>query len=366
MSQRKPVLLIFLNSITILLFLLVCLTPFTAGTSLGWLVSIIGMGFIFLLFAIIFFLLIWLFRFRRSLSKWMVIINLVVLLLGFQQIRVLFGFNFFGSRDVLERAEGIRLMSWNVSGWDINNWDAKGHQTFQPLMFDLIEQTNPDILLLQEFFNCTDPVIVPSYVNMLSKRGYPYYYFSPHSITVSGKFQSGLCILSKYPLVDTAFVFPESAGHSEGYQRADVIIQNKKIRVFNTHLESAGMNHTDLSTAGKIEGSGTIFSKLKYSHQTRIAQAMVLKKEMNQSPHPLILGGDVGELPNSTTYFYLRKGLKDAFNEKGSGIGRTFAYVAPNLRIDYLFVSPELKVNSFFVIPREYSVHYPIISDISE
>lgn len=358
--------LALLNLLVVLLFLFVCLAPFVIDSSISWLVSLAGMGFPYLLAGTIIFLIIWIIRLRHYYAKWMAAINLVVLLVGYQQIKSVFAFHFFSQGNLYERTEGIRVMSWNVTGWDIRNWKIKDRNTYQPLMFDLIEQTNPDVLLLQEFFNCTEPSVVVSYVNLLSKRGYPYYYYSPHSYTRNGKFQSGLGIFSKYPIGDTAFVFPQSGGHSEGFQYADIEIRNKKIRFFNAHLESAGMNSDDVESVGKISGSRTIFYKLRHSHHLRMNQAAILKDEMNKSPHPVVLGADVDDLPNTTVYFLLKRNLQDAFIKKGSGIGRTFPFMVPNLRIDYLFVSPELKVNTFLIVPKNYSVHYPIISDLSE
>lgn len=356
---------LLLNIILIIIFLAICLVPFVSS-GISWLLSTLGLGFPYVLAALILLLIFWLFSVRRRFSLIMVVINLVVLVLGIQQIKAAIGFNFFSDSSEFERAGDIRVMSWNVSSWDIGSWDLKNHQTYQPLMFDLLEQVNPDIMLFQEFFNCINPSIVVSYVDLLSKRGYPYYYFSPSSFTVNGTFQSGLAIFSRYPISDTAFYHLESAGHSEGFQYADITIRNKKYRVFNTHLESAGMDADDINAVGKIDGSKTILYKLRNSHEVRERQARVLKEKINESPHSVIFGGDVDDIPNSTVYFYLRKGLQDAFIKKGSGLGRTFRFVAPNLRIDYLFFSKELTVNKFFEINNDYSVHYPVIADISE
>ncbi len=354
-----------LNVFVILPFLAICLVPFISSGA-GWIPSTLGLGFPYLLLLIILFLVFWLLYIKIRLANIMLMVNVLVLILSMAQIKAVIGFHFFANDKPLERAGDIRVMSWNVSGWDIRSWDLKNHQTDQPFMFDLIEQVNPDVMLFQEFFNCTKPSIVVSYIDLLSKRGYPYYYFSPSSITVSGYFQSGLAIFSRYPLVDTVFVDMKGAGHSEGYQYADVTIEGKKYRLFNTHLESAGLNADDINAVGKVNGSGTIINKLRNSHQVRQAQAKELKQKMNESPHPVIFGGDVDDVPNSTVYFYLRKGLQDAFIKKGSGLGRTFRFVAPNLRIDYLFFSENFTVNKFFEIPKNFSAHYPIVADISE
>ena len=54
--------------------------------------------------------------------------------------------------------------------------------------------------------------------------------------------------------------------------------------------------------------------------------------------------GDLNDVPNSYTYFKVRGVFKDAFLEKGYGIGRTFRSLSPTLRIDYIFTDPRFKV----------------------
>lgn len=353
------------NILIIIPFLAICLTPFVSS-GISWIISTLGLAFPYLLGLIVLLFIIWLLNFRIRSAKYMALINLIALLAAYQQIRVSIGFHFFSEQGNMERAGDIRIMSWNVSSWDIRNWDNKNHHTDQPLMFDLIEQANPDIMLFQEFFNCSEPSIVVSYLDLLSKRGYPYYFFSPSSITINGAFQSGLAIFSRYPLIDTIFYDLKGAGHSEGFQYADVVISGKKYRCFNTHLESAGLNSDEINSIGNVDGSRTLMYKLRNSHRVRNAQALVLKAKMNESPHPVIFGGDIDDVPNSTVYFIMKKGLQDAFVKKGSGLGRTLRFVAPNLRIDYLFFSKNFTVNKFFEIEKNYSAHYPIIADISE
>lgn len=354
-----------LNCIVIVLFLLVCLVPFVRG-GIGWFLSMLGMFFPYLVLAMILFLLSALLAFRNSVFRFFFLVNLVVLLLGYQQIRAVLGFHFLADHQAEDRSGDIRVMVWNVSSWDVNNWDIKGGHTFQPLMFDLIDQAAPDVLMLQEFFNCTDPTILESYVTALKGRGFPYYYFAPSSYTVEGKFQSGLAIFSKQPVGDTAFVKPATLGHSEGFQYADIAFNGKKYRFFNWHLESPGMNSDDVGNIGKIEGAKTLFYKLKTTHAVRMSQATILKEMMDKSPYPVIAGGDLDDIPNSTAYFFLRKNLKDAFKEKGSGIGRTFHYVSPTLRIDYLFIDPGLSVNRFAILDGKYSAHYPLVIDLTQ
>jgi endonuclease/exonuclease/phosphatase family metal-dependent hydrolase len=46
------------------------------------------------------------------------------------------------------------------------------------------------------------------------------------------------------------------------------------------------------------------------------------------------------------------KGLKNAFREKGSGLGRTYNGDFPNYQIDYIMTSPQFEVFNYKVIEK--------------
>ncbi len=69
-------------------------------------------------------------------------------------------------------------------------------------------------------------------------------------------------------------------------------------------------------------------------------------------------------MPNSNTYFTIKGKLQDSFLKKGSLIGRTFRFISPTLRIDYILADKRFKVNQFRVIHVPYSDHYPIEADL--
>lgn len=353
-----------INLLIIILFLLVCLVPFVNSGTYWW-IALPGLIFPYLLAVLIIFLIIHLLSLHRKSSKIMLVISLICLLLGFSQIRSAIAFHFSHTWESLKKPGTFRVLNWNVNSWDVAAYEAKGGFTFQPLMYDFIEQQAADILCFQEFFNCIDPTILPSYVKELEARGYPHHYFAPASYTVNGKFQSGLAIFSKFPIIDTAYFTTVSNGHSEGYQYADIQTPKGTIRVFNTHLESVGFDRSDHEALGKIEGSRTILRKLINSYKVREIQAAQLKAEMNKSPHPIILCGDIDDIPNSHVYFLLRKSLSDPFLQKGLGLGSTYRFIAPNLRIDYILTDKKLKTIQWKNARNKYSDHDPIMADLS-
>jgi endonuclease/exonuclease/phosphatase family metal-dependent hydrolase len=70
-------------------------------------------------------------------------------------------------------------------------------------------------------------------------------------------------------------------------------------------------------------------------------------------------------VPSSFVYHQMRKGLNDAFLEKGWGFGRTYDSLSPTLRIDVLFTSPSIKTIQYHSPRLHLSDHLPIITDIN-
>ena len=82
---------------------------------------------------------------------------------------------------------------------------------------------------------------------------------------------------------------------------------------------------------------------------------------MNNSPHPLILMGDLNEIPYSYTYFKLGENYENAFENAGRGFGFTYNRILFFLRIDHIFSSEKLKAVQFRTHREvDYSDHYPV------
>ncbi len=350
----------------VVLYLLVCLVPFiNAGTF--WFISLIGLVFPFLFFIMVFLLLFW--AIKRS--KWFFLI-LVALLLGWQQVSAAFGIHFFKNEFRVEKDDNtLRILSWNVFRWDEQNKKAKGGVSYRNLMLDFIGGQNADVLCLQEFFEPYKYDYFQSNINVLAEMGYKYHFFYPTASVWNGELKFGMAIFSRYPLADSGQVSFGQTPHSEGICYTDVKMNNNNIvRIFSTHMESSRMGKSgssafDNGETGSIDATKQGIRTLRQAYVYRSIQADIVRDEINKSPYPVVMCGNLGDIPNSHAYFTVRGNLQDAFIKKGAGFGGTFSFISPTLRIDYIFADKHFKVQQFDRPKIPYSDHYPIIADIT-
>jgi endonuclease/exonuclease/phosphatase family metal-dependent hydrolase len=144
------------------------------------------------------------------------------------------------------------------------------------------------------------------------------------------------------------------------------------VRIFNMHLQSMHFAKADYLFIENINDQGInemkragfkIMRKMKIAYLLRAAQATEIKAEILKSPYPVIVCGDMNDVPNSYSYQTIGNNLQDAFAEKGRGVGRTFKFLSPTLRIDYIFHSKELELNQVQVIRPSLSDHHPVVAD---
>ena len=102
---------------------------------------------------------------------------------------------------------------------------------------------------------------------------------------------------------------------------------------------------------------------MKLSYQNRVSEAIKIKKHINKSPYNVIVCGDFNDTPISYTFSNLKKGLADAFQESGIGIGNSYVGI-PTLRIDYILHSKKYKSFNYKKNKYELSDHYPISCNI--
>ena len=127
------------------------------------------------------------------------------------------------------------------------------------------------------------------------------------------------------------------------------------------------MKYIDEPTVEKenpVRESKNISGKFKRGFLKRQVQADRIRAEMKKSPYPVIITGDFNDVPNSYAYHVIGRGMKNAFVEKGRGLGRTYSGISPVLRIDNIFADREFDVKQFLRITKKLSDHFPIMADL--
>lgn len=358
-------LLVLINVFVIIVYLLVCLVPFI-NTGIYWLVAFAGLGFPLLLLGLLLFILLW----TILQSKWLWV-SVITVLLGFQQIIAVFSFHFHKEFTLQKEHGTLRVMHWNLQNWGNEQVKIeKGRQTFVSYMMELIHVNNADILCFSEYAELGNKEVPYPHVSELTKSGYPYHLFAPTDTSYSDVAQ-GVAIFSKYPIVHSDVFNYGKHANAEHLIYVDINTGKDTFRIFTTHLQSVHFEGSDYRSLNRLKrvrdpgyhDSRNLVSKLKNGYWYRYLQAQIVKQKINESPYPAIITGDFNDVPNSNTYFTIKGNMQDAFLKKGSWIGRTFRYISPTLRIDYILSDRKFKVNQFDVIHVKYSDHYPIIAD---
>lgn len=356
---------IILNLLAGIAFLLACLAPYL-NPQKWWMISLLALGFAFLIVTLLSFIFFWL-----VFNAKYIFISIIPLLIGWKAITVFFAFHNPDKFDYGKPKNVLRIAHWNVgrfTEWKRNN--NKGSRVRLKMM-DLIKEQNADVLCMQEFFHSTDSIYYDNLTYVSKELGYPYYYYSWDDDGY--KQWAGQVIFSRYPIIDSGMIRYRPPSSPESLLQADIVFNGDTIRFYTTHLQSVEFKKQDFeridkikkTDEGMVENSKNIFSKLKRGFVRRSFQADVVKEIIGNSPYPFILTGDFNDVPNSYTYFTIKGNeLQDAFLQAGLGVGRTYSYIAPTLRIDYIFTTKDFSIRQFNRIIKNYSDHYMLVADV--
>jgi endonuclease/exonuclease/phosphatase family metal-dependent hydrolase len=275
---------------------------------------------------------------------------LLTLLLGFKFALITFQFH-----STNEDAKGLRVLSYNAHLFD---YKSRTEGKFDPNVYIWLQDHPADVKVFQEFYQDYTTASRNS-VKLLGKdQGF---HISYQIIEGNPEKRSyGLAIFSRYPIVNEGKVF--DTNRTNGAIFADIMVNDDTIRIYNAHLESMKINSDGLENIeGVKENYRQTLGKLHRGSLARSKQLKVLVEHYTNSPHPIILMGDLNEIPYSYTYFKLSEQLQNAFEKAGRGFGFTYNRILFFLRIDHIFSSPELKPIQFKTHREvDYSDHYPV------
>jgi endonuclease/exonuclease/phosphatase family metal-dependent hydrolase len=293
----------------------------------------------------------------------------LALLLCYKQIGAVFNFS-SSSFTNAKPTQALRVLSWNVKIFEGIEKRTATPSSVAPEILFYIKETNADVVCLQEFSQYNKESSDDNHIKGMRNVGYPYYYFSGDYQKASVDYESGVIIFSKLPLLSPQRVAFTNNKESVAY--ADVVHENDTFRIFTTHLQSFKFNKNDYKSIadikarkdGATEASKNLISKMSKAFEQRASQVAQLKTLLNNSPYPEIMCADMNDVPNSNAYWQLLGNRKDAFTQKGKGLGVSFRAIAPTLRIDYIMCNKNIEVQQFTTVHKKLSDHYPLIADL--
>ncbi|MEM9528387.1 MAG: endonuclease/exonuclease/phosphatase family protein [Bacteroidota bacterium] len=268
------------------------------------------------------------------------VVPVLVLLVSLPMVGRLFSLG-TGSGAQAEANPRLVIGTVNARGFKNAAWKNVAEQQ----VVDFLHKLDAEILLIQEAGAGAQRN------NLIKKAGAFATYLQPQKRTVA----------------TYADNLHEVAAKFEGYNGftvADVKTSLGTIRFINAHIQSnriskmAGEIGQEGSMQEGIDRAESMFRNYGASARTRAKQAAAIRQYINQSPHPVVVGGDFNDVPSSYTYQRVRTPrLRDAWTEQGFGLGTTFTGPLPGLRIDYLLVDTSLTVVSVDRLETGFSDH---------
>jgi len=266
----------------------------------------------------------------------------------------------------------LRLLSANVRIFNVYPQLRKLDPAAPAKAIAWLAASPADVLCLQEFYQ--EPAGTHSRDGELYRvadrlgPGSGRHGFVSKSLVNSAGAEFGLAIFSRLPIVGRGEI---SFGRLTQNHAMWVDVagpgQGDTVRIYNTHLQSMSLDEGDIVAAGssrtgfKRKGRG-LLRRFVRGAAARAWQADTLVANIRRSPYPVLLAGDLNDLPYSYAYSQLANELQNAWATVGFGPSNTYhGRLPPLLRIDQQFAGPRWQVLGCRVhteIP--YADHFPV------
>ncbi len=278
--------------------------------------------------------------------------------------------NFSAKQDFSKATNNFTVLSYNVRLLDLYHWSEDKDTRNKMLAF--FKEKNPSILCLQEFYSNNSSSGIDNIKAI--KEACQYEYVSECNMHVSKRGKWGSIIFSHLPILNPENFEIDVQGNNL-LQKTDIVFQQDTFTVYNVHLKSNRFSKNEAALVNKdefpnisdstLEQSKSIFQKLQDNAVNRGLEADIIASILSQNKKPVLLCGDLNDIPSSYVYFKIRDRLQDAFLEKGWGLGKTYRNTIPVLRIDYLFYGNEISLHGFEKLDVPYSDHEPLMANFS-
>jgi endonuclease/exonuclease/phosphatase family metal-dependent hydrolase len=299
------------------------------------------------------------------------LLSLVCILIGWNTLNNNIGLRLSVKKIEHRDSNVFRVMTYNVHSF--KKYGSNNDISTVQDILEIIKHQQPDIIGFEEFFTRKKGpyALVDSVRKTLNTKNEYFVSFIPDA-GVDSYESFGMALYAKYPIVNKGIIWLNERRNLNQCIYIDVKKNNRIFRVYAIHLQSISLERQDYksivvaSKQGKADMHSLrrIGGKLKHAFLNRSQQVALFKQQIAGCPYPYIVMGDFNDTPSSYALSQMSKGLKNAFREKGSGLGRTYNGDVPNYQIDYILTSQEFDVLTYGVIRKKASDHYPVYSDL--
>ena len=281
---------------------------------------------------------------------------LAIVLAGVQPAAVTFSVGW--QKEIPEKKpnHALRIMQWNstdLPGYDVG-WPENKLLTNRKIAVDFLQRYQPDILCIQDFADVVDRRMYSNITLLTDTLGYHFSHLARFGFTIKpyGKVSSYLGIFSRQPPVNKGIHWYSNTEFPEAIVWADFLLNGRLVRVVSTHFQSMHL-FSQVHFAGQplpywqkpdsaYIMSSNILLKLTYFQHQHLLQAKELRSFLDSSSVPVVFAADLNTVPANYIYRVVKGNLNDGFIGSKTGLGATYNYLAPNLRIDYLFNDKQL------------------------
>lgn len=264
---------------------------------------------------------------------------------------ILISFSFFNGKTLYRFADAtlpeeitksdqqLNILSYNVR---VFRSDAYSREEINAGVEQLISEADPDVICFQEYSSHKPPQLVDYKHQFLGSKAKNINY--------------GPAIFSKYKIVNSGSLDFQSTFNNGIF--ADIVKNGDTIRVYNLHMQSLAL--TPKFDALEEENTKSLLGRLGTAFKKQQEQTGLFLKHQAECKFKKVVTGDFNNTVYSYTYTKIRGDKLDAFEEQGSGFGRTFIFDIVPMRIDFILPDPEFVVTAFRNFDLDFSDHYPV------
>ena len=311
--------------------------------------SVLAYGFLPMLGVNVLFVILWL-----LMSKWFFLISLGAIILRFHVVTLFLQVG--GNADLPapdENPDIITLMSYNLHNFSGNGFKASPNDTNALDFLTMLHHYSPDILCLQEYREAQKVKVTDS----LTLLGYNHYY----GCGGTSSNPTGTVVFSKIPITFVKKIDRQKL-------LVELMRDEQKFRLLCVHMNSYSFNahdradieqmaHLKIDTLSRQTLSKAKETVLRHEEEWRD----LLQPIVSETTMPLLMAGDMNDIPSSWLYSNITQYLSDTYCDEGTGFATTYNGSFPRFRIDMVFHSHHFTTLSHKRIKVPFSDHYPVL-----